>query len=163
MAGRENIFDHFRKRLEGLKSPGFMATLAQRCGDAAVKATADCFRESRDPYGKPWAPLKLRKGKPLLDRGLLAASINRQPGPGWFRLLAPRIGAATHQFGATIRPVRAKALAFGVRGRKGKFFAQKVEIPARPFFPTTEGGIPDKMRVAFEDEYRELAVERLGL
>ena len=32
------------------------------------------FRESRDPYGKKWAPIKHRKGRPLLDTGRLRSS-----------------------------------------------------------------------------------------
>lgn len=32
------------------------------------------FRQSVDPYGTAWAPLKTRRGKPLIDTGRLRAS-----------------------------------------------------------------------------------------
>ncbi len=159
MANRGNPFEEMRRRLEGLKSPQFQATLAQRCGAAAMKTTADCFRQSRDPYGRAWKRLRMRAGMPLLDTGALAASISAQPGPGWFRLVAPKKYAAVHQFGATIKPVNGKYLAWGVRGRKGKVFAKQVTIPARPFFPDAARGIPRDMAEAFDEEFRELVRE----
>lgn len=160
MAGR-NSFDDFRRRLERLKSSGFKTELAQRCGAAAMKTTADCFRSSQDPYGTPWKPLAMRAGKPLLDTGRLRGSIASQPGNGTFRLVAPVTYAPTHQFGATIRAVRAKSLMWKVRGRKGMFFAKEVTIPARPFFPDPARGIPAPMRDAFDEEYRGLVLEKL--
>src|SRR5207249_12102559 len=70
------------------------------------------FRESRDPYGVPWAPLKLRiGGKPLLHRGRLRSSITKSDvTASGFRLGSNLIYARVHQYGATIRPKRAKAL-----------------------------------------------------
>lgn len=162
MAGR-NSFDDFARKLRDLKSNAFKTELAQRCGAAAMKTTADCFRGSHDPYGTPWAPLKQRAGKPLQDTGRLSGSIASQPGEGTFKLVAPVIYAAVHQFGATIKAKAAKALAWRPRGGKQMFFAKQVTIPARPFFPTAERGIPVPMQEAFKEEHAGLVRERLGL
>lgn len=51
--------------------------------------TQACFRESRNPYGQPWEPLKSRSGKPLLKTGRGRASIavsDLNPADGSFRI-----------------------------------------------------------------------------
>jgi phage gpG-like protein len=94
------------------------------------------FRQSKDPYGKPWAPLKLRKGKPLRDTGRLANSFSGRPTSSGIKVGTNVRYATTHQYGATIRPRKARGvLAFKVRGGKRWYFATKVKIPARAMLP----------------------------
>lgn len=52
-------------------------------------------------------------------------------------LANPMIYAATHQFGATIRPRDKKALKFQVNGHW--FTVKQVVIPPRPFYPVADG------------------------
>jgi len=97
----------------------------KRCRLLIIKEVRDCFQNSHDPDGRPWLPIKIRargnvgQAKPLLDRGLLRASIVTA-GRGHVEELTPlslRFGtnleyAATHQYGDPNRvPVNAKALA----------------------------------------------------
>lgn len=73
--------------------PRAMPKIAERVGVALVKQVMDEFRESRDPYDKPWAPVfrnrkrdraarnrriarrqPVKADKPLLDTGRLRGS-----------------------------------------------------------------------------------------
>lgn len=108
-----------------------------------IKARIDlCFNLGIDPWGSPWAALKIRKGQPLVDRNLTGLSrIVSNPDQTGVTIgtMAQRKIAATHQFGAVIRPKNGKYLRFP--GPNGQFiFAKKVTIPARPFMPLTKGG-----------------------
>jgi hypothetical protein len=47
----------FRRRLDQLRLGAYFPRLAQRISVGGVKLTMDGFRNQRDPYGKPWAPL----------------------------------------------------------------------------------------------------------
>lgn len=81
----------------------------------------DCFNSGSDPDGVPWSPLKhsrIRGGnKPLLDRGLLRASLTSN---GQYHIHRTTrntlewgtnlINAAVHNFGAVIRPKNGKWL-----------------------------------------------------
>jgi hypothetical protein len=81
----------FQRRLETI--PQALPKVAERVGVALVKEVMDEFRQSRDPYGTPWAPvvrnrrrdraaknrriargLAVKADKPLLDTGGLRAS-----------------------------------------------------------------------------------------
>lgn len=87
-----------------------------------IQATKENFARGQTPDGAAWPPIKglrARGGnKPLRDRGLLMASVTAQ-GPGHVSSLTDTelvFGtnlhyAATHQYGATILPKSAKALA----------------------------------------------------
>lgn len=96
-----------------------------------------------------WRELRCRKGMPLKDRGTLAQSMGprndgMRPGKGVGSIVRMSGGldgdvtigtnlayAAVQNYGATIVPVRAKALRFKCRGQW--IFRKKVTIPARPF------------------------------
>lgn len=107
-------------------------------GRVLVNRIRLCFKLGVDPWGKPWAPLKFRKGQPLRDTGRLNRSIvSRIDGSG------VTVGtnvqyAPVHQFGATIAPKNKPWLVFP--GPSGKLvFAKKVVVPARPFMPLRAG------------------------
>jgi phage gpG-like protein len=87
--------------------------------------------EKTSPEGAAWP--KTTDGRAALFVGgtHLARSIDHAVsgdaaiwGSGW-------IGARVHQFGAVIKPVNARFLAFTIGGQK--IFAKKVTIPARPY------------------------------
>lgn len=96
------------------------------------------FATSRNPWGAPWLPLKTRLGQPLRNTGLLARSITSKPGKDFVEVGTNRVGARTHQFGAIIKPVKAKGLRFKIGDRY--VFAKQVTIPARPFMPLNRAG-----------------------
>lgn len=111
----------------------------------ALKAQVDLgFRGGRDPYGTPWAPLRSREGQPLRKTGRLQRSIRARHSRDEAVVGTNLAYARVHQFGAVIRPRRAKVLRF----RVGKQWVSKrqVTIPARPFLPDPERGLPEAWR-----------------
>lgn len=139
-------------------------TLAKLIAAEALTQTRLGFREARDPYGRPWAPLKFRQGTPLRDTGRMANAFTTiVSGP--VVTIGVNVQAkngksivAVHQYGATILPVNAKALRFRgaerARGKKTTYgswiFAKKVTIPARPMIPDTARGLPTSWERAFD-------------
>jgi phage gpG-like protein len=119
--------------------------------------------------GRPgWAPLKCRKGQILKDRGTLSQSIGPQndgirPGaavgsivritPGIVTIGTNIAYAAVHQYSATIRPVKAKALRFKCNGHWTS--RKKVFIPARPFADFTSADVSE-IRQTVENYLGEL-------
>ena len=94
-----------------------------------LKLVRNCFNRSIDPNGKPWDPLKIRKGNPLVDTSNLKFSIR-----AYKNTLSTRVPySATHQFGATINPKNKPYLHFKAGGRWFKL--KRVVIPERPFLP----------------------------
>lgn len=100
--------------------------------------------ESRSPDGVPYAPLKVRKGKALWNRGLLAASISARAAavPGGFAA-EQTVGVAygpPHQTGFTV-PERRRRKPWVFNGAGGKtVFTRHIRayrVPARPFLGVT--------------------------
>jgi phage gpG-like protein len=92
------------------------------------------------PWGEPMKPLKYRQGVPLNDtrmhiyQRITYAADTNSVRVGMLDSEAAKIGQV-HQYGAVIKPVKAKMLRFTPRGFKKPFFAKQVTIPARPFMP----------------------------
>jgi phage gpG-like protein len=124
-------------KVQGAADPKFRADLARVLGATALKQLADEFRGERDPYGKAWAPLQLRKGKILRDTGRMAASAAVVPRPGGFELVISAHYARTHQKGALITPKKSDRLRFKAgRGRSGRWYSLKsARIPRRQMLP----------------------------
>ena len=109
-------------------------------GRVLVNRIRLCFKLGVDPFGKPWAALRFRKGQPLRNTGRLNRSITASADSTGVTVGTNLIYARVHQFGATIEPVKSKRLVFpGPGGRM--IFAKKVTIPARPFMPLRRGVI----------------------
>lgn len=138
-----------------------LTPVMQAIGGVLVNRIRTDFDQSQDPYGNPWAPLKFRNGQPLRDTGRLRNSIDFDvPGTNVVEVGTNVAYAPVHQFGAKI-PAHggdtpstpgnvsidgfvasgAPVLLFSAGGRI--IAAKRVEIPARPFFPTEDGGLPD--------------------
>lgn len=93
------------------------------------------FRAGTTPDGEAWAPLRLRDGQPLRDTGRLQRSMTLGDVTArGFRVGTNVAYAPTHQFGATIVPVSARALRFKTRDGRWHLL-KKATIPARPFLP----------------------------
>ena len=117
--------EDLRRRLGQVASPQFKEALARRLAGTVTKLLADEFRESRDPYGRPWAPVVRNRGrdvrararraakgktpradKPLIDTGRLrAASIATAAGTS-VRVVIPVEYASYHQYGTRRMPQR---------------------------------------------------------
>lgn len=122
------------KAREAAARAGDLSPAWDEVGSALVVSTQQRFEEGKGPDGNPWPPsirVLTEGGKTLLDRGTLRSSITHQVIGDGVMVGTSLISAAVHQFGATIRPVRAERLHFMIGGNS--VFAQQVTIPARPF------------------------------
>lgn len=159
-----------RAQIAALRSPGFRARLSQVLAAAAGKLVNDGFRSGVDPYGRPWAPLKSREGKPLLLTGRMRASFAAAPISGGFRIDGTANYTRFHQFGT--KPHR-KVARTAKQNARGRFVALQRSgsllkirehmnpgIPARPMIPTKEqGGLSEKWLAVFKQETAAL-IER---
>jgi phage gpG-like protein len=92
--------------------------------------------EKTSPQGAAWKKTTDGRAALFVTGTHLARSIDHAVsgdaaiwGSGW-------IGARIHQFGAVIKPVNAKVLAFNIGSKK--VFAKKATIPARPYLGVSE-------------------------
>lgn len=92
--------------------------------------------EKTSPEGKAWPKTTDGRSALFVQGNHLYRSIDHAVvgdsavwGSGW-------IGARVHQFGAVIKPVNAKRLAFSIGGKK--VFAKKVTVPARAYLGVSE-------------------------
>lgn len=109
-------FLDLRRRLRD--APKLVPLLAQRVVATLMKEVADEFRESRDPYGNPWAPVVRNRGrdrraragrqrrglgarsdKPLIDTGRMRASVSARAEGSHVRISIPVSYASYHQYG----------------------------------------------------------------
>lgn len=105
------------ERVQSLSRGESREALAARLGAVLLASVRESFSTGQSPTGSRWAPLKQRRGAPLVRTGALARSISLSVSAESVVLTASAPYAATHQFGASVR--RSK---------------RTVTIPARPFF-----------------------------
>lgn len=120
----------------GNRNPHIRAGL-NRVGAKWVAKIKRNFRASVDPYGKPWEPLKQRRGMPLIDTGALRNSIKYDLWGARLRLMSRLPYANYHNN--------------GVKSKAGKEL-----IPKRRFTPDRRG-IPPK----WEQDYEKIMVESI--
>lgn len=86
----------------------------QAGGVMYLSEVKDRFNQSVGPDGTPWLPLKMPRPQggslPLRSTGMLLASFSSFYTPSSFGVGTNHPGARVHQYGATIRPVKAKKL-----------------------------------------------------
>lgn len=120
---------------------------------AAVAGAKRNFQTSTAPDGTPWAPLKFPRpnggGKPLLDTGLLMASLSATFDGDTLTLRANGPGAAVHNFGAAIRPVKGKYLAIPVTREARKATGPRA-FPRKLFFVPRKSGPGGSLAEAVE-------------
>jgi phage gpG-like protein len=149
--------------LAALKDNLHLPRLAQLIAAGGVKLTMDCFRNERDPYGRPWKPLArertrdrrarlAREKRGLKSRGhkILTdtARMRNSTAPIWRGNqggVAISTGyAASHQNGAHINPhsrIGSRDRLEIVKGRaraisqSRRTFAQGITIPQRMMLP----------------------------
>lgn len=101
----------------------------------AVGGVREHFQTATGPDGLPWKKLRHERpdggsGLPLSDKGLLAASVSASTTEDEITLRASHPAANVHQYGATIRPTRARALTLPLTPE-----AKRVGSPGRNRFP----------------------------
>jgi phage virion morphogenesis protein len=125
-------------KLGGVIRPGILRAI----GTGLVEVVQRRFEAARDPFGGAWVALNpayaaIKKGPGILrEQGHLRSNITLDASGNRITIGSTMIYAGVHQFGATIKPVRAKALAFrmGGGGKGGRIVkAKSVTIPARPY------------------------------
>lgn len=120
-------------------------------------STRTRFDTGQGPYGIPWPEsyrARTQGGKTLVDKGNLEGSIRYETRPSELEVGVDGVGAsskhaATHQFGAVIRPVNANSLRFKLAD--GRFVVtDEVIIPARPFLGVDDDDRRDMKETAIE-------------
>lgn len=114
-----------QQRLKDAARGKFIPELGRRVAAALMKEVADEFRHSRNPYGKPWAPLARerarnlranrrraakgkppRRSKPLIDTGRMRGSVIARAVGSEVRVSIPVDYASYHQYGTRTIPQR---------------------------------------------------------
>jgi len=115
-----NLVPHLKKELGAVFSLDTTA-IWKKVAVALETGAKNSFNSSTSPDGAPWSPLKHRRirggDKPLLDRGLLRASLTSNAPFHIVRAIGNTlewgtnlISAAVHNFGAVLRPKTGKWL-----------------------------------------------------
>jgi phage gpG-like protein len=94
------------RKLDDAATRRFRAELNTVMGTAAVGLVQDCFRFSRDPYGRRYKPLKYRKGQPLRDTNRLMNSTSRSATSASFVISTNVAYGSFHQQGTRFIPQR---------------------------------------------------------
>lgn len=117
-----------------------MSPAFREVGEILLNNTRDRLADGVDVDNNAFAPLssltkrikRKNKDKVLIDSGDLYRELTYQLVRGGLEFGSDRKYAAIHQLGGTIKPVKAKKLAFG------GVYANQVTIPARPFIGFTQ-------------------------
>lgn len=131
--------DQLLARLSAAGAPSSIVTdvMPVLCVLASSGARTD-FAQGVDPDGKPWKPLAHPRpdgsNVTLRDKGLLFASIKATSSGSRLTLQASAAGANVHQYGATIRPKSAKALAIPLTIEAKRIGSPKQNHFPRPLF-----------------------------
>ena len=108
-------------------------------GEAMRESTLERFKQGKDPTGKSWkASIRAAAegGKTLVKTSQLRNSIRTKSDGSGFAVGTNVKYAATHQFGAQGRTIRAKKapyLRFKVGDQWSSVKKVKISIPARPY------------------------------
>lgn len=151
--------DAFTKLDHLMQAMGDTTPVMQAIGRIFVTKIQLGFKESRNPWGVPWAPLKVRSGKPLIDTRRLLSSIVYAATSDSVEVGTNVSYAPYHHFGFTVHKKEStKDLYFHQdrSGNVGNRFVKKgksnfvqqaiikahdVTVPARPFLPLTASNI----------------------
>jgi phage gpG-like protein len=170
------------RRLAQIQANAHLPVLSQLIAAGGVKLTMDCFRNERDPYGKPFKPLaqersrdkrariaRERSGKKSRGHKILTdtARMRNSTAPVW-RGNAGGVAIATgyaaaHQNGAHISPHSRLGGQFANLREKGKHiiakratYANGITIPQRMILPDAEHGMPSTWNAMIGKEAKGL-------
>lgn len=126
--------------------------LQKLLGQAAVAQASLGIRRSQTPYGQPFAPLTSRTGIPLRRTGnnIQRSWTAGQETPTSFVFGNRFRWIAIHQYGAVIKPKRARYLRFKTE-KWGTVRAKQVTIPRHQMVPESDtGGLGKRWLGAFK-------------
>lgn len=130
------------------------AVLQKLLGQAAVAQASIGIRMSQTPYGEPFAALTSRVGKPLRRTGnnIQRSWTAGQETPTTFVFGSRFKWLKTHQYGAVIKPKRAKYLRFRMEATGNALLRRlEVTIPRRQMIPEKDtGGLGSRWTNAFK-------------
>jgi phage gpG-like protein len=154
VTGSFRDLDRLIQRLDRIAQPRFAEGLARNLGQAALNQVDESFAGQRDPWDRPWKPSARAEssgGQTLRKSARLQRSLTSQTSlatsPRGFEIGTNVQYASVHQYGAVIKPVKAKALRFKIGKRWVQ--ARAVRIPARPYIPEPE--LSPRWARAFEE------------
>lgn len=96
----------FIGKLESLGGDSFMTNVRRQVAFDGLRLIAAGYRDSVDPYGATWTPLKYRNGKPLVLTGAFRDTWMAYPTPAGVRFLSGVDYGAYHQYGTRTIPFR---------------------------------------------------------
>lgn len=170
------------RKVEEMTTPAMRLEVSQVLAATALKETMDGFRQSRDPYGNPWAPLRSRKGKPLLKTGRMRASTHPiRVGPDGFGIQISAVYAIVHQTGGHVAPhSRIRGFESYQDPKTGRYlrkttkrklvyvtrvsrqtFGNGITIPQRMMVPETDKGLGSIWGAAFTKAATRVVQRRL--
>jgi len=132
---RDDVTPSVQKALKGMKD---LTPILRAMGTQVVSLTKRAFRDGALRQ-KSWPSKSTGQTSNLISKGMLMSSI-RITGLSAKNVTvgSDRKYAAIHQLGGVIRAKGGKPLVFKIGGKT--IFAQKVTIPARPYFPFLPNG-----------------------
>ena len=145
----DEIIAQLEKLAQGVEN---RAPLMRNISGTMYSAVMQNFADGGRPS---WLGIKYREGKPLVDTGTLRGSISEDSGNEHAMVGTNLIYAAIHNFGGTIRPRNAKALA--IPTGNGVAMVKQVTIPKREFMtltPQDESDIEDDIQTYFQNLIR---------
>ena len=138
----KNVGQFLRAMIGKAKNP---AAIWDAVGNDLAELSRLNFVDGSDPYGTAWAHPIFRDGQPLRDTGRLMNSMTHRATAGGVAIGTNVEYAGTHQQGATVKAKNKPLLKF--KTPAGWISKKAVTIPARPFLPTPEGGLPESWRI----------------
>lgn len=96
----------FIGKLERIGSGSFMSEVKRQAAIDGLGVIAYGYRNSVDPYGATWQPLKYRDGRPLVLTGAFRDTWMAYPTPNGVRFASGVDYGAYHQYGTRSIPFR---------------------------------------------------------
>lgn len=144
-------------------------------GEKVTEFTKTRFEQSADPYGVPWTPnsdTTLRKllhgsGKNFTKKGALSARgtktlAGKKPLIGESKSLSSQFHAKVLGDSVTVSSSMVYAAMQQFGGTRSEFPHLWGDIPARPFFPNAEQGLPDGLSQEIAEILREAIESAAG-
>lgn len=96
----------FIEKLERVGGTSSISAVRREVAYGGLRLIASGYRDSVDPYGMRWQPLKYRKGKPLVKTGAFRDTWMAYPTSTGVRFQSGVDYGAYHQYGTSSIPFR---------------------------------------------------------
>lgn len=166
------VVDAFNRLIALGESP---QPVLKAIGECVAEFTKTRFEQSVDPYGTPWAPnsdVTLRKllhgsGKNFTKKGALSKRgtqvlAGKKPLIGESKSLSTQFHSTVIGDSVTVTSSLAYAAMQQFGGTRAEFPHLWGDIPARPFFPNAEQGLPDELSDEIADILRSAIQNAVG-